>query len=92
MEKYLISKLREFYEFAFSNSRELESILKCMRWGCKEWNSLMFSPSCENIAKAKLLAEYLFLVIQIILLFSFSNFMYYSRLNVLLKRTNHWKL
>ncbi|XP_014094433.1 RINT1-like protein isoform X2 [Bactrocera oleae] len=43
-------------------ARELESILKCMRWGCKEWNSLMFSPSCENIAKAKLLAEYLFLI------------------------------
>ncbi|XP_039964070.1 RINT1-like protein [Bactrocera neohumeralis] len=42
--------------------REMESILKSMRWGCKEYDSLTFSPSCESISKAKLLAEYLFLI------------------------------
>ncbi|XP_054084438.1 RINT1-like protein isoform X4 [Zeugodacus cucurbitae] len=42
--------------------REMESILKSMRWGCKENNSLNCSSSGENIAKAKLLAEYLYLI------------------------------
>ncbi|XP_036339913.1 RINT1-like protein isoform X1 [Rhagoletis pomonella] len=41
---------------------ELESILKSMRWGYKEYDSLTFSPTRDNVSKAQLLAEYLFLI------------------------------
>lgn len=49
-----------YFMFVFS---EMEHILKSMRWGYKEYDSLTFSPSRENVIKAQLLAEYLFLVI-----------------------------
>lgn len=34
-----------------------------MKWGLKEQESLSYKPSTDNITKAQLLAEYLFLVI-----------------------------
>ncbi|XP_053952896.1 RINT1-like protein [Anastrepha ludens] len=41
---------------------ELEFVLKSMRWGYKEYDSLTFSPTRDSIIKAQLLAEYLFLI------------------------------
>lgn len=42
--------------------REFENVLKSMKWGQKEQDPLNYKPSTDNISKAQLLAEYLFLV------------------------------
>lgn len=42
--------------------REFENVLKSLKWGQKEHDSLLIKPSADNITKAQLLAEYLFLV------------------------------
>lgn len=43
--------------------REFENVLKAMKWGQKEQDPLNYKPSTDNISKAQLLAEYLFLVL-----------------------------
>ncbi|XP_075161070.1 RAD50 interactor 1 [Haematobia irritans] len=43
-------------------SREFENALKCLKWGQKEQDSLTFKPTADNLNKAQLLAEYLFLL------------------------------
>ncbi|XP_005176930.1 RINT1-like protein isoform X2 [Musca domestica] len=43
-------------------SKEFENVLKSLKWGQKEHDSLLIKPSADNITKAQLLAEYLFLL------------------------------
>ncbi|KAM7356649.1 RAD50 interactor 1 [Cochliomyia hominivorax] len=43
-------------------SKEFENVLKSMKWGQKEQDPLNYKPSMDNITKAQLLAEYLFLL------------------------------
>ncbi|KNC26286.1 RINT1-like protein [Lucilia cuprina] len=43
-------------------TKEFENVLKSMKWGQKEQDPLNYKPSMDNINKAQLLAEYLFLL------------------------------
>ncbi|XP_037952607.1 RINT1-like protein [Teleopsis dalmanni] len=63
LKSYAISTASKWHSLLKTKfSSEFTAILKAMRWGQIEHDSLTYSPSKDNTAKAQLLAEYLLLI------------------------------